>query len=76
MDRQAFIEYIAARGKEASTWRGLILILTSAGLVIKPELAEAIVAVGLLLAGAVGAAFPDGGKRRQEFQDTRPMERP
>lgn len=55
--------YLVARFTEASTWRGLILVATGLGLKLAPEMQEAIVALGLVAAGAVGAAAPDkGGK--------------
>lgn len=40
------IEYVLARLKEASTWRGLIGLLTAAGISISPELLDKIVAAG------------------------------
>lgn len=39
--------------KEKSTWIGIISILSSAGLVINPELSASIVAVGTAIAGMV-----------------------
>ncbi len=59
MNLQALGAYLVARGQEASTWRGLILIITGCGVAIKPELLDAIVATGMFAAGLVGAAFPD-----------------
>lgn len=53
------MNYILARLKEASTWRGLILIATSLGLGIAPAMQEAIVATGIGVAGLVGAVLPD-----------------
>jgi hypothetical protein len=52
-------DYILARAKEPSTWRGLILILTSAGLGIAPELATLIVSVGTGVAGIIGVVTAD-----------------
>ena len=52
-------DYILARAKEPSTWRGLILLLTSAGLGIAPELATLIVTVGTGTAGILGMLSPD-----------------
>ena len=51
--------YILARAKEPSTWRGLILLLTALGIPVAPELANAIVTIGLAAAGAIGIATPD-----------------
>ncbi|MDQ3562850.1 MAG: hypothetical protein M3436_01495 [Pseudomonadota bacterium] len=50
--------YLRARLKEPSSWRGLVLLLTSLGVGISPEQADAIVAAGLAVAGAIGALAP------------------
>lgn len=52
-------DYILARAKEPSSWRGIILLLTAAGLPIAPELADAIISVGLAVAGLIGVVTPD-----------------
>jgi len=52
--------YLLARAKEASTWRGLTLFLTAVGVPLAPQLAEAIVAAGLGMAGLIGVLIPDG----------------
>jgi len=52
-------DYILARAKEASTWRGVILLLTAAGVPIAPALADTIVSVGLALAGMIGVIAAD-----------------
>lgn len=52
-------DYIIARAKEASTWRGIILLLTAAGVPIAPALADTIVSVGLALAGMIGVVAAD-----------------
>lgn len=51
--------YVVNRAKEASTWRGVIMLLTAVGLKITPEMADAIISVGIAVAGAVGVLFPD-----------------
>ena len=51
--------YILARAKEPSTWRGIILMLTAIGVPIAPAMADAIVSVGLAVAGLIGIATPD-----------------
>lgn len=61
--------YLLARAAEASTWRGLVLVLTAAGAALNDEQREAIVTLGLLIAGVLGAAFPDGGARKAEPAD-------
>lgn len=45
------LDYIIARGKEGSTYRGLILIATSLGATLNPELSEAIIGAGVGIFG-------------------------
>lgn len=51
--------YVVNRAKEASTWRGVIMLLTAVGLNISPEMADAIISVGIAVAGLVGMLLPD-----------------
>lgn len=51
--------YLLERGKEASTWRGLVAIVTAAGITLSPEQGEAIVALGLAVIGIIGVFFAD-----------------
>lgn len=51
--------YILDRAKEASTWRGFILLLTAIGVPIAPAMSEAIVSVGLAVAGLIGMLTSD-----------------
>ena len=53
------LQFILERGKEASTWRGLVAIVTAAGISLSPELAEAIVAFGLAVIGILGVFTKD-----------------
>ena len=52
-------DYILDRMKEASTWRGIILLLTAVGVPVAPELQSVIISAGLGLAGLIGAIAPD-----------------
>lgn len=52
-------DYLLARLSEASTWRGIIMLATAAGVVFSAQQAEAVIAAGLALAGLVGAFSPD-----------------
>lgn len=54
--------YIIERLSEMSTWRGILALLTAAGIALSPEQASAITALGLAAIGAVGAFFPDWKK--------------
>lgn len=56
------MNYVLSRLKEASTWRGIIAVITACGVALSPEQIEAIVATGLALMGIVGAFFPDATK--------------
>lgn len=51
--------YFLERFREPSTWRGVILLLTAFGVAIKPQMAQAIVTLGLALAGGAGVVTPD-----------------
>lgn len=48
------MNWLIARLKEPSTWRGIVWLLTFAGLSLKPEQSEAIIAAGIALAGVLG----------------------
>lgn len=47
------MDYLMERLKEKSTWRGLVALATAFGVTVSPELAEAIVALGLGLIGVI-----------------------
>ena len=51
--------YILQRIKEASTWRGVILLLTAIGVPVAPAMADSIIAAGLAIAGLIGAFSTD-----------------
>ena len=51
--------YFLDRAKEPSTWRGLVLFITSIGIPIAPNMAEAIISVGLALSGLIGVFVAD-----------------
>ena len=44
---------------EPSTWRGLVWLLTAAGLAVSPDQQAAIAAAGMAIAGAIGAFVTD-----------------
>lgn len=52
-------QFILQRLSEPSTWRGIILVLTSAGVNIAPAMADAIIGTGIGLAGIVGVLSSD-----------------
>ena len=51
--------YVLERLKEASTWRGIVLLLTAVGVPIAPGVADLIISAGLALTGLIGAVTPD-----------------
>lgn len=55
--------YLLSRIAEPSTWRGLFLLATVAGINISPEQQQAILTAGLGLVGLVGAFMPDKVRR-------------
>lgn len=59
------MNYITKRLQERSTWAGLILLATSFGANITPELQEAIIAIGVGVAGLVSAILPDSLSHEQ-----------
>lgn len=57
--KERLFSYLKQIFKEASTYRGLVLIATACGVYVSPEQIEAITAGGLFIAGMIGAVFPD-----------------
>lgn len=53
------LNFILERGKEPSTWRGIVALATAVGISVSPELGEAIVAVGLAIIGLIGVVTKD-----------------
>jgi hypothetical protein len=53
------LNFILERGKEASTWRGIVALVTAAGVTLEPGQTEAIIALGLAVIGAIGVFLPD-----------------
>lgn len=54
------LTYILARLREASTWRGLVLLATAVGAHLTNAQVDAIVQFGLAVAGLIGVVLPDG----------------
>ena len=53
------MDWLRKRAQERSTWIGGIGFLSSLGILISPELTNAIVTIGLMLAGGTVAITPD-----------------
>lgn len=61
------LKYFAQQGRQASTWRGVILVVTSlTGAHLPPDKAVAIMLVGMAFAGLVGAIVPDAAPKKPE----------
>jgi hypothetical protein len=66
MNRARLVAFVVGRLREASTWRGIVLMLTAFGAGIEPRHAEAIVAAGVGLAGLLAVLLPDQVTRTPE----------
>jgi hypothetical protein len=51
--------YLLERLKEASTWRGIVALLTAIGVTLSPAQGEAIIALGLAAIGTLGVFTAD-----------------
>jgi hypothetical protein len=57
-------DWVVERIGEKSTWLGVLSILGSLGIVVAPEMQEAIVTLALAVAGVVGVVTKEHGKGR------------
>lgn len=53
------MQYLLDRLQEPSTWRGLVMIVTSLGVALSPEQVAAIVATGSAIVGLIGVFTRD-----------------
>lgn len=80
--KQIIINYILARLKEASTWRGIIMLVAGTWATQHPEQAEAIIPIALAIVGSIGAFMPDKSQRNvaqdsKDYQDSiKPSNKP
>ena len=56
------VKYIIDLFKQDSTWKGIISVLTAAGLALKPEQSAAITATGLALVGLIQVFITEDAK--------------
>jgi len=54
-----FFDFLKERFAEASTWRGLVALVTAAGLTVTTEQEAAIIAAGLAVIGLLGVFTRD-----------------
>lgn len=47
------LSFILQRLKEATTWKGIIMLLAAAGVTLDPDQIQAIIAAGLALIGVI-----------------------
>lgn len=52
-------DFILARSKEPSSWRGISLFLTAVGIYVDPALYQQITVVGVGIAGLIGMVTKD-----------------
>jgi hypothetical protein len=56
MGKRAIIDQL----KQPSTWRGIVILCSSLGYALTPDMGQAIIAVGLAVSGLIGIlAGPD-----------------
>ena len=67
MNMQGLLDWILDRLDEPSTWRGLVGMLTAAGVAISPHNAQIIVAAGLGIAGFIGVVTKDPGNVKKDI---------
>lgn len=53
------VRFLAARAAEPSSWRGVIFIFSSLGIVLRPEVSSAIIAAGMGIAGLISVLTAD-----------------
>ena len=54
-----YIQWIIERGKERTTWLGVIAIASSFGITIAPEMIEPIISLGLGASGLIAILVKD-----------------
>ncbi len=58
------MDYLIARLKEPSTWRGAVMLAIGLGVGISPGQIETIVSLGTAVVGAIGMFAPDTKRGR------------
>jgi len=66
--------WLMNRLREASTWRGMVWLLTVSGVALRPDQVEAIVLAGMAIAGLLGVFLQD--KARDPNERTRATDIP
>lgn len=58
--------WLLNRLREASTWRGMVWLLTVSGVALRPDQVEAIVLAGMAIAGVLGVFLQDKARNPNE----------
>lgn len=66
---EGIMGYILERLKEASTWRGIIALISITGVALKPEQADAFIATGIALAGLINVFRKEDKKPVSESEN-------
>lgn len=53
------LDFLLTRFAEASTWRGLVALLTAAGIMLSVDQQEAVITAGLAVIGLLGVFTTD-----------------
>ncbi|MCI0441187.1 MAG: hypothetical protein L0177_18955 [Chloroflexi bacterium] len=53
------MKYLLTRLSEASTWQGIVALLTVAGVSLSPEQGQQVIATGLAVIGLIKTFLPD-----------------
>jgi len=53
------MQMLIARLNEASTWRGIVALITACGVQLAPQQQTVIISAGLAIMGLLGAFVPD-----------------
>jgi hypothetical protein len=51
--------YLLNRMREASTWRGMVAMITALGVALSPDQQTAVISLGMAIVGALGVFLPD-----------------
>ena len=70
------LSYIMGRLREPSSYPAMILILSAIGMHFSPEQKEAIIMIGLFVAGLIGAILPDRVGKNTRAEDVPPAVQP
>lgn len=63
------LHYVRDRLKEPSTYPAMILVLSAVGHTLAPEQKEAIMVIGIFVAGMIGAILPDRISKNTRVDD-------